>query len=294
MSWFRYGFGPEFLDYHPTLPFYLDYSQAKFSTTSTYDTIRQAINKIIENYPAPYTLICSGGVDSQSMILAWKLSGHPFEVVSARYNDGINDYDLEQLDQLSKRENIKVNYIDIDIIEFHEKQLIDWAIKYDCASPHILSHMYICSHIKTGTVISSGVQIIRNRSAMSYHTSALIRYAKNSGQSVIPHFWSHDQYMTTIFQSVNDAAISKQKDKTNSYEYKYMLYKEVGLDVIPQTSSLNGFEKIKEKYDATPVNYRLRSMYGNQPSKRPYDLLFRYSLNKYIRPTSGTARSIYF
>lgn len=279
MSWYKYGFGKDLLEYHPTKPFYLDYSSATFVDASPNVQIAMAIQRIVDTYPAPYTLLCSGGIDSQSMLLAWKRSGYPFKVVSARYNYGLNDYDLEQLKDLAQREMINVEFIDVDIIEFHENNLVEWAVKYDCGSPHILSHMYIASKITEGTVISSGVPVTRESQPMTYYIFGLERYAKLSGQPVIPHFWSHDQSLITIFENVNPVF------KTD-YERKCKLYEGIGLKVIPQLASYNGFEKIKEAYDNETVSYKLRAKYSDKPSKRSYDLMFRYSLLEHLKPTS--------
>lgn len=287
MNWLRYGFGPEFLEYHRTLPFHLDFSEAKFSQEQDSTIIKQAIDKIVKDYPAPYTLLCSGGVDSQAMILAWKLSGHPFKILTARYNNGINDYDLTQLHELAEREKLEVSIIYPDIIKFHETELPIWAAKYNCTSPHILSHMYIASHVKEGTAISSGIPIVRGKSSMTYQIFALKRYSEISGQSMVPYFWFHDQYLTTIFQKYDEV------DKLG-YEYKCDLYKKIGLNVIPQNFSFNGFERIKEMYDHVKLDFRQKVLYKDRPSKRGYDVVFRYALEKHVMPTSEQTVSVYF
>lgn len=286
MNWLKYGFGPELLEYHKTLPFHIDFSAATFSDKPHAEITKQAIDKMVQEYPAPYTLMCSGGVDSQAMILAWKLSGHPFRILAARYNNGINDYDLVQLHELAEREKLPVTLIYPDIIKFHETELTDWAAKYNCASPHILSHMYIASQVKEGTVISSGIPIVRNKSSVSYHIFGMQRYKQISGQPMIPYFWFHDQNMTTIFQTVDEEGIG--------YDYKCNLYKKIGLDIIPQIDSYNGFEKIKEMYDSVKIDFRTKMLYRDLVSKRSYDLLFRYPLLKKINPVAERTVTIYF
>lgn len=289
MNWIKYGFGPDFLEYHNTLPFRIDFSSAIFSNKSHETIIKESIDKIVQEYPGPYTLLCSGGVDSQAMILAWKNSGYPFNIVSAVYNNGLNEYDLTDLYALLNREHLSATFINIDIIKFHETELTTWAKKYNCASPHILSHMYVASKIAKGTVLSSGLPIVRNKSSVSYHIFGMERYRKISGQSMVPYFWFHDQTMSTIFQTVDT------NDDTMGYEYKCNLYKKIGLNIIPQSDSFNGFEEIKEIYDQVKVPFRQKMLYRTQPSKRSYDLLFRYPLLEVIKPVSEKSTiTVYF
>lgn len=292
MDWVKTGFGPDFLEYHPRLPYYMDYNAARRSTTPVSDLIKQAIQRIVDQYPAPYTLICSGGIDSQSMILAWLQSGFPFEVVTARYNDGMNDHDLENLWLLQDREKFPVRVLDLDILSFHENQLRDWAIKYDCTSPHILSHMYICSQITQGTVISSGNIVTKDGTigGNNYLTIGLYRYAMRSGQPVVSHFWMHDQDLMPAFEPIRQSlGVIGQDD----YQDKCRILQLAGLNVVPQVAKYNGFEKIKEYYDTRPVGYKDRVFAAKKISNRNYDILFRYILERYARPTSYTSITLF-
>jgi hypothetical protein len=285
MDWVKLGFGSEFLDYHPSLPYYIDYSAARPSTESVLTLAKQAIQRIVAKYPAPYTLICSGGVDSQAMALAWKYSGVPFTIVTARYNGGLNDHDLEQLWQLQQREQLPVTSIDLDILNFHEKDLVEWAIKYDCASPHILTHMYICSQVTSGTVISSGNFVTQHGTfgALSYNTFGLHRYAEKSGQSVVPYFWQHDQDLMPAFELLRQLRVSTSDQFNYSYDDKCELFHDAGLYVIPQPEKYTGFEKIKELMDTKPIGYRLKVTATTDAFFRNYDILYRNALIKHCR-----------
>lgn len=279
MDWIKFGFGNELLEYHPTEPFIIDYSAARISDTPIDELAAQAIHRITETYPGPYTLVCSGGVDSQAMILAWLRSGVEFNIATGRFNGGMNDHDLENLWLLQKREGFEVQVLDLDVLSFHENELVDWAIRYQCASPHILTHMYICSKVITGTVIASGNYVIKDGilGGSTYMTFGLDRYARWSGQSVVPHFWMHDQELMPAFE------MQRRKfnlpDNRDSYTFKCELFKLCGYDVIPQTAKYNGFEKIKEYYDGRQANYKLRVKAKNYGvSNRYYDVVFRYAL----------------
>lgn len=291
MDWVKYGFGKELVDRHETEPFIIDYSAARVSDTPIDQLATQAINRIVEKYPAPYTLVCSGGVDSQAMILAWLRSGVEFTVAAARYNGGMNDHDLENLWLLQKREGFDVTILDLDVLSFHEHDLHTWVKKYQCTSPHILTHMYICSQIHTGTVISSGNYVLKNGDlgGSTFMTFGLERYARWSGQSVVPHFWMHNQDLMPAFE------VARRKlgiPLAGNYELKCNLFHKTGYDVIPQLKKYNGFEKIKEYYDARPLNYRVRVKF-NRISIRYYDIMFRYLPESLIPKYSTTPHTIF-
>ena len=292
MDWVKKGFGPNYLSFHSTLPFYLNYHNAiPTPNKSVLHLAKEAIERIASNYPAPYTLMCSGGIDSQAMILAWKYSGVPFNIVSARYNNNLNDHDLSELKLLSSRENLDVTYLDIDVIDFHETQLEDWAKRFNCTSPQILTHMYIASKITTGTVISSGHYVLKTGFGTTpYGVFGLHRYSQISGQSMIPYFWMHDQYLMPAFELLRrEHSDTNLIGVTHDYAYKVLLFNLAGIGVIPQTTKYNGFENLKERYDHIKFSnmqlLRIKSK-NRDPSLRSYDIMFRHRLEE-ITPCYG-------
>jgi hypothetical protein len=297
MYWIEWGFGDDLHAYHPTLPFVMDFGIHPFPKENFKFLIKQACERIASEYPAPYTLMCSGGVDSQAMIAAWLISGIPFKVVTARYNGGMNDEDISTLFEFAKRNSVDVQVIDVDIVGFHLEQLNSWADKYFCASPHVISYMYIASKITQGTVISSGSLVTKNSGLglMSYSQFGLERYARISGQSMVPYFWIHDIDLMPMFEVINrnlqivhpqvqpDQLLPKSRAKKNTkkysvtYDEKYKLYQYAGLAVIPQITKFTGFEKVKEFFDSFEVPFDVKAQNLDNPSYRNYDLMFRYN-----------------
>lgn len=294
MDWVKIGFGNDLLDYHPTKPFIVDYSAARISDIPIDELTTQAIRRIVDKFPKPYTLICSGGVDSQAMILAWLRSGVEFTVVAGRYNGGMNDHDLENLWLLQKREGFEVQVLDLDILAFHENELLTWAERYQCTSPHILTHMYICSQIPNGTVISSGNYVLKHGvlGGNTFMTFGLHRYASLSEQSVVPHFWMHDQDLMPAFEVERRKLNLTDKLEDWDYAFKCELFRLSGYDVIPQAVKYNGFEKIKEYYDDLPLSYRIRVKWSRM-SIRYYDIMFRNMLEGVVSQYSSETLTIF-
>ena len=105
MSWYKYGWGKDFSpDYNPKLQYYINLAQVRPHNEPLVAVAYRSIQHITENYPGPYYLMLSGGIDSQLMYWCWQSSGAKFIPVSFRYrheNTYFNDHDLVQLEKFS-------------------------------------------------------------------------------------------------------------------------------------------------------------------------------------------------
>lgn len=242
----------------------------------------EVIKKITSTYPGPYTLMCSGGVDSQAMLWAWQQSGKPFEAVAVKYisNDiFFNDYDLAELNTFATTYKIPINYQNLDVISFLNGPLNEVSTAYDCASPQICTHIYMTKFIVEGTVIFAGnFGSERFKPALSYHQLGLHRYAmsmeSDTSKKIIPFFFLHNQELANSF------VLSKWDNWMNEYDLKCQIYQMNGYPVIPQNKKFNGFEKLKEYYDLfeNQVPKKTRLSYSDMRSFRVFDLLYRYPL----------------
>lgn len=277
-NWIQYGFGPTFSkEWDQIHELWIKYRTPDKNSHPILAAIN-TVNSIVEEYPAPYTLMCSGGVDSQGMMWSWLISGKPFEVVTVRYLVGgvvFNDHDLGELKLFTDRHRIPVRYIDFDIIDFLEHRLKSVSEKYDCDSPQICTYMEMISEITKGTILFSGNFMgMLGGAEINYTVLGLHRYSllnNNNERAVIPFFFAHDPDLGSAFLPViQKTTITKEQ-----------VYKDAGFPIIPQKKKYNGFEKVKEYYDqfTDRVTVKDRLRYSNQPSKRVFDLLFRYPLH---------------
>ena len=280
MPWFKHGWGPDFSPlYDPTQRYHLDFSGVEPTDENLLLISARVIQEIKENYPPPYYLMVSGGIDIQLMLWCWKNSGVEFQPLSFRYkhNDTyFNNHDLESLKQFSKFIDTKINYVDIEIIDFLESnKLQEYASAYKCTSPQICTHMYMSEQKYDGTVIFSGNFV----SNFTYTNTQLgiLRYEYLSGRPTIPFFFMHDPVLASKFMF-----LEKHPDPNIA---KFLTYSKEGAPLIPQQEKYTGFEKIKEYYDqqATRVSPEDRLRFSNMPSKRVFDLLFRYKLIDYVK-----------
>lgn len=281
MKWLKAGWGEDFSPvFNKKEKYRISFENMIKSSDDIVVVANRAIKKITESYPPPYTLMVSGGIDSQTMLWLWIQSKVPFNAVSFRYLNAdktgyLNDHDLVELKQFSEIHNIDVTYKDFDVIHFLENDLQQVAEKYQCTSPQICTHMKMSENIKEGTIIFSG-NFASDTLHYDYTIFGLKRYADNSRRNIIPFFLLHDRELA--------GAVQHQKQYPR-YLDRVAALLALNIPAIPQPLKLTGFEKIKDYYDdqSVRVNPREKIKYSNMPSKRVFDVLFRYRLTEKIK-----------
>jgi hypothetical protein len=287
LDWVKMGWGAEMSpEFNPDLPLTLDFSNCKENDLLPYQAALNSVHRIAEQYPQPYTLMVSGGVDSQAMIYAWLHSGIPFTVVSVRYLDregqAFNQDDLAQLDEYAERHEFDVKYLDFNLLDFVENELEDYVIKHQCTSPQICTHMKMSEMVPEGTVLFSGNNFY-NTPMLNYTIMGLHRYAVNTGRPLIPFFLIHDPELVGAWQKYN---CSLNMDHINdNYHQKCFMYRMGGFDIIPQDQKQTGFERVKDYYDMFPdlITKRDRLEFSHFPSKRIFDVRYRYYFTRKVK-----------
>lgn len=254
---------------------FVDFTVAHFKETVN-DPLAaaiEAVNHIVNNYPKPYNLLASGGIDSQAMIYAWKQSRQEFNVYSFRYNEHYNLHDISTLAMFCERENVDYQIVDFDYLAFLEQEHDAIAKKYKCSSPQITMHIKMASFLQ-GTCIYAGNFLGISFANLSCPIMGLYRFSNtNEGKNVIPYFFLHTPELAYSFRNI------KEIDDTDGYAKRVQRYQVGGFPVIPQERKFTGFEKFKEHYDSHQyvlMDKTNRMRYHDKPSHRPFDWLFRY------------------
>lgn len=268
----------------------LDFTQVEFKTMQPMAAALYTVDTIVRDYPAPYNLMLSGGVDSQAMLWAWYQSGHEFKAYTVRYNTDMNDFDLVQLIEFTDKYDIPITFVDFDLLNFLQNEYDAWANTYNCSSPQICAHMKFSSMIPDGTSIFSGNFIDSQISILNYTIMGIIRYASICQKSIVPFFFLETPELAYAFD------LYTTTDNIDWYSRKIEAYHAGGFPVIRQNTKYSGFEKVKDYYDVTydlTVQYKLQ--YSGNLSCRTFDLMLRYPydkkfntpklINKYLRNT---------
>lgn len=236
-----------------------------------------AIHKICETHPGPYTLLVSGGVDSQALLYAWKTSGVDFSVVHYSYGDNIEDG--KSLSEFCNIHHIDYAVRSFDVDKFiNSDEYIEMAKRYDCASPHILTYMKLLS-MHDETCIMAGNYMNEHGVSLNWTILGLDRFRQISKQNFVPFFLCCTPELSySFYETIQKLSYPSDGSSTTAYPVKVESYNLHGFSVIAQRSKLSGFEALKEKYDTVKIDFRTKLKWASMPSKRPFDLIFRYGL----------------
>lgn len=293
MDWIKHGWGTDLIS-NPDkgLNYYIDVNNIIFSENKELEHGLNAINYIVNNYPSPFYLMVSGGIDSQVMALMWKISKVPHKLISFRYDIDYNKHDIENFTNLANKNNLEVEHIDLTLFNFFENELLDLAKKTNCDSPHICTFMKFREKIMDGTLIYSGSPFHFDGIELNYTILGLERYKQLYNHNMVCYFFNMTPELAGSFNIRFTKLLYSKKPKNPGllvkslfYETKAETYKQAGFDVFPQTVKYTGFEKYKDYYDVKGVNPILRAKHAKSPSKRVFDILFRYEIgSKLVLP----------
>lgn len=232
-----------------------------------------AVNHIIDNYPKPYHVMVSGGVDSQAMLYSWKLFGTDYIPTTVNYKNH-NTHDLQELFVFAKKYKINLNIQEFDVLDFYNTQLENYVNEYQLPSPQLTVFLAMTKSLP-GTVIFSGNLLAKPCTILN--TQIGLTYESNKRPFVPFFFWSCPELAYALLlhrKKINYI----ERSYSQSYDYKIETYHSLGFPVIPQQKKYNGFEKIKdiymEKYShLITTEFKLRNPAKNKWS--PYELLLR-------------------
>ena len=72
-----------------------------------------------------------------------------------RFNDNLNFFDIEEVVQFCNRNHIPYEIFDLHILDFFESgKYLQYGKIYQCQSPQLAAHLYLCDHIKGCPVLS--------------------------------------------------------------------------------------------------------------------------------------------
>ena len=278
--------------------------------------VRNTVRHICENYPKPIRLMCTSGVDSQSMI--WAFSEYApddieIEIHSFVYNNKTNWYDVSNLSEYAEHWGFDLYYHDFDLLEFLDSgdcRSIQEA--YQTRSPQIASHIKFLQQFQSGTNIQAGEIGQSDRLRIGFlgpEHVGMIRFAKHHNtltdhHKVVPFFFISDSQIARSvcgkYTQGNKLRSAAKKyfpeSEYNGYIMKCTRYKHLGYDIVPQDQKYTGFEEFKDLYDehhkATPQERLKASQISNilgqkLRSTRAFDIHHRYLPDFVIRQRSS-------
>lgn len=269
----------------------------KFSAMDPLDAALHTAQNISSTCPAPYHLLCSGGVDSQSMLYAWRLATRmqQSQVHSFLYNQRCNWPDVQNLPELCDHLGVPLTFHELDLLEFLESGDARAIQKqYRTTSPQMAAHIRMMETFHTGTVIMAGnFPHGLDSVALSLPHMGVVRYAKqrnaqSRASQVVPFFHIHDY---TIGRCLHQHPLIWPENVPDHYDWisdtgyrqKCNLYHAAGFEIRPHQQDASGFQEFKQIYEARhPATSLERWQYGHKPSRWAFDIHHRYAAESLV------------
>ena len=212
-------------------------------------------------------LCLSGGIDSEAMLRAFLSAGVPFQGIIMRFNDNLNDFDIKDIIQFCDKNRIPYEIFNLNVLDFFESErYLQYGQMYQCQSPQLATHLYLCDHIKGCPVLSWQPPEVyfyfdRQKQIQTFSFgipghlhSVLLRYFVKKRRLGVPFFFL---YTTALLKAFFKLPLLQKMiwfgrkgfDVYYSYDIKCMTYKQAGFSVEPRKDSYTGFEKLKNYYD---------------------------------------------
>ena len=238
---------------------YTAFEEAQIAAALIYKEAKQIGKNIV--------LCLSGGIDSEAMLRAFMSSSVPFQAVIMRFNDNLNFFDIETIIPFCNKNHIDYKIFDLDILDFFESgKYLYYGQMYQCQSPQLAAHLYLCDHIKGCPVLSWQPPEIffhvdsKNKTQQfsfglpgQLH-SVLLRYFIKKQKFGVPFFFLYTPELLSAFFQLPFLQKMiwfgrKGKDVRYSYKTKCMSYKQSGFSIKPRNNKYTGFERVRYHYD---------------------------------------------
>ncbi len=249
----------------------------------------EAAELVYESIGEKVALCFSGGVDSQCMIQSFLEAGLDFDVFTLRFNNNLNIQDVSSAESYCNKFNIKLNYVDIDILNFLNRHNYEYGVMYQSVSPHFNVHYKLFDILRDrgydGVVSGGNTPFFSSTSNLfisnyTRNNSNHINYTNISGYKCQGNFLSFYPKLAWAIALLSPS-LDHYKPATNflqdrifvesmRYTQKIQGYKRAGFNVLPQSQKYTGFELVKDY---------LKEKTGNGWS---FEQLYRYPLQKLL------------
>ena len=201
------------------------------------------------------------------MLNAFIASGVPFKTVIMRFNNNLNDFDTEEMIEFCDKHQIPYKIFDFNVLDFFESgTYLHYGKTYQCRSPQLATHLYLCDHIKGCPVFAWQAPEFFHYSdpkdnkqmvcfgLPGYLHSVYIRYFVQTKRWGVPFFFLYTPELLCSFfhlPLIQKLVWFSQKGANVYYSYilKCLSYRHSGFSVHPRKNKYTGFEKIKDHYD---------------------------------------------
>lgn len=212
-------------------------------------------------------LCFSGGVDSQCMVQCFKEAQINFDLYAVKFKNNLNPQDYDHALKFCNQNDIKINTIELDVLNFLSRENFDYGMKYLSASPHFNVHYKLFNILKDkgyDGVVCGGFTPLFNVDSNSWgsnyarNTMNYINYTKIAGFEAEGNFLSYYPKLSWAISLLTPSATdiihpmshfrydTRLKMEKLRYKLKVIGYKRAGFNIVPQDQKYTGFELVKK------------------------------------------------
>jgi hypothetical protein len=219
-----------------------------------------ACQSIRDHYPnEKFSLMLSGGGESEMLVRAFKEAGVPFQVYIGRFEDYLNIYDVSHAVVACENMNVSYKFIDFNVKNFFEHDIAECSRKAQITIPPILTTLALTDRVDGIPILGDGNPELW-RTTPGYdkpgtwlnveieYDFGRLKYFINQNRVGISDWlrWSHrllKAYAKTKW--FNDLISDKIMGKRGVHSTKIQGYREAWPELIPRAKK-HGLEDIED------------------------------------------------
>lgn len=176
----KFGYGPAFKTERENSFFNVQPGLANTPASFKVECLRAArlIGDEAKKQNKKVVVALSGGLDSEVIARSFLEADISIEVAILQYLPDLNDHDIQHATHFCRMNNIKTNYVDLDVFKYYEtSDHRDSYLKYGCNSPMFSVHLELCRKFENDFLIFSGVvPLLHQPAAVHNHAHSLSRF----------------------------------------------------------------------------------------------------------------------
>ncbi len=145
-NFYKFGYNEKVFALRPyeSATYWASYGKCTRLPKSWKEECLLAANEIFRAQESRLRVCFSGGVDSEMMAESFRLNGIDFVAVIMRFDNGLNQHDILYAEKYCQKHQIKVEYYDIDIIQYMESSdFLEIALKAGVIAPGIVFQIHM-------------------------------------------------------------------------------------------------------------------------------------------------------
>lgn len=252
---FQFGYNNEafILRKSPSDQWWVNYGQCETKPLNFEQECLRTAQRIRASTDLPLWVLFSGGVDSEVTLRSFVQAGLQVQAAILRFKNDLNIHDISYAVIACEELEVPYKIFDLDLVEFWETKLWDYAIPTQCVSPQLLTTMYLADQIDGYPILGSGECFLAKETDQQWYLwerekiASWYRHFLIQRRDACPGFF---QYTPEIILSyLNDPMVqsliqNNLIDQTDTKESKLRIYKQY-FDLISRPK-YTGFEKVQD------------------------------------------------